>query len=323
MCCASHCRKVERTRARHEEARVARGDLSVATLTSHRKILDAIWRPAIGPLPFLGIRHSLLVRVVDHHRWSTKTYNNSISALRRAFELGFRDHPEKHNPALTLKSARISRKDRSRIDPFTVQDAERLIAAIHRNWGEVQGNYDEFRFFTGLRPSEQMALRVTDFDAAHGLLSVTKACVNSLQKDCTKTRDDRVVVLNPRAIEVLQRQLALLERMRSAGLVDHDFLFVDSSGQPIAFVRDASIRWRQTLRGLPIRYRRPYTARHTCVSWHLMTGSNPLWVAKQHGTACSRCCGSMRRGRRRRARPRGMRFARRCAYPIGKIRRLT
>jgi hypothetical protein len=28
----------------------------------------------------------------------------------------------------------------------------RAIAAIHRDWGEAQGNYDEFRFFTSLRP---------------------------------------------------------------------------------------------------------------------------------------------------------------------------
>jgi hypothetical protein len=35
--------------------------------------------------------------------------------------------------------------------------AETLMAALDRDWGEAQGNYDEFRFFTGLRPSEQIA----------------------------------------------------------------------------------------------------------------------------------------------------------------------
>ncbi|HVX91196.1 MAG TPA: hypothetical protein VHC20_06260 [Candidatus Paceibacterota bacterium] len=32
-----------------------------------------------------------------------------------------------------------------------------------------------------------------------------------------------------------------------------------------------------------MRYRKPYTARHTSVSWNLMRGKNPLWVAEQHG----------------------------------------
>jgi hypothetical protein len=42
-------------------------------------------------------------------------------------------------------------------------------------------------------------------------------------------------------------------------------------------------RWRKTLQSLKVRYRRPYTARQTSVSWSLMAGKNPLWVAKQHG----------------------------------------
>jgi len=64
-------------------------------------------------------------------------------------------------------STRICKKDRPEIDPFSIQDAETLIAALHRDWGEAQGNYDEFRSFTGLRPSEQIALMVTDYDPVH------------------------------------------------------------------------------------------------------------------------------------------------------------
>jgi integrase len=42
-------------------------------------------------------------------------------------------------------------------------------------------------------------------------------------------------------------------------------------------------RWRQTLKRLAIRYRKPYAARHSSVSWDLMLGHNPLYVAQQHG----------------------------------------
>jgi hypothetical protein len=58
-----------------------------------------------------------------------------------------------------------------------------LIAALHGDWGEAQGNYDELRFFTGLRPSEEIALVVTDYDAVHGVLSITKARVLGIDKD--------------------------------------------------------------------------------------------------------------------------------------------
>jgi len=148
----------------HEAARVTRGDLAPVTLASHRQILDCSWRPHFGRLPFLGIPHSMLIKIADAQRWSKKTYNNAVSALRRAFAFGYLDYPDRRDPAATLRCARIGKKERPRIDPFRIQDAEVLIAALHRDWGEVQGNYDESRFFTGLRPSEEIALAVTDYD---------------------------------------------------------------------------------------------------------------------------------------------------------------
>ena len=192
--------------------------------------------------------------------------------------------PDKHNPAYSLRSARIQKNDRTRIDLFRIQDAEALIAAIHRDWGEAQGNYDEFRFFTGLRPSEQIALLVTDFDAGSGTLKINKACVAGVDKDSTKTGEDRRITLSPRALDVLTRQLELREGLRLAGKIDHDRLFFKTTGGAIRILQYPRRRWRWTLlRNSGIRYRRPYCARHTSVSWDLMVGRNPLWVAKQHG----------------------------------------
>jgi len=280
---AQTCSEVFDAFLQHEATRVARGDLAPATLASHRQCLDHVWRPALGRLPFLGVRHSALVKVADSHAWKKNTYNNAVSALRRAFEFGYRDYPEKRDPAGAMKSARIGKKDRPVIDPFSIQEAQRLIAALHRDRGEAQGNYGEFRFFTGLLPSEQIALIVADYDAKHRTLSITKARVAGIDKDVTKTGNDRRIVLSPRAVAVLERQLALRERLRRAGRIDHEQLFFTATGAPIRRLHTTYSHWRATLRRLPIRYRKPYTARHSSVSWDLMIGRNPLWVAKQHG----------------------------------------
>jgi integrase len=229
------------------------------------------------------LRYSTLVKVADGHGWTKKTYNNAISALRRAFEFGFQDHPEHYNPAKALKSARINKKDRPKIDPFSIQDAETLIAAIHRDWGEAQGNYDEFRFFTGLRPSEQIALVVSDYDAVNGVLSITKARVSDVDRDRTKIAEDRRVVLNGRARAVLERQLRLREQLERAGRIHHQNLFFHADGGAIRRLYQVHRNWRLTLKRLAIRYRRPYTARHSSVSWDLMVGGNPMYVAQQHG----------------------------------------
>jgi integrase len=84
----------------------------------------------------------MLVKIADARQVRKKTYNNIVSVLRRAFEHGYRDHPERHNPARGLKTLRNRKKDRPPVDPFSIDDAEALIAAIHQDWGEAQSNYD-------------------------------------------------------------------------------------------------------------------------------------------------------------------------------------
>ncbi len=169
------------------------------------------------------------------------------------------------------------------INPFTIEEAETLIAAIHRDWGEAQGNYDEFRFFSGLRQSEQIALLVADYDRSHGTLQVTKSRTRRNDRDTTKTGESRIVELCPRAIAVLERQLAFRDRMKQSGRIDHDHLFVDRNGKPFVDIKNPYRRWRRTLSRLEIPYRKPYASRHSSVSWNLMIGRNPVRLAELHG----------------------------------------
>jgi integrase len=158
-----------------------------------------------------------------------------------------------------------------------------MIAAIHNDWGEAQGNYDEFRFFTGMRPSEQIALTIQDLDVKQGTLWVSKSKVYGVERDSTKTHQDRLIRLCPRAIAVAKRQLALYQRLRAEGLIRHNYLFFTASGDPIESLLYTADRWRSTLKRLPIRYRRPYCTRHSSVSWSLIAGKTPLYVSRQHG----------------------------------------
>lgn len=90
--------------------------------------------------------------------------------------------------------------------------------------------------------------------------------------------------LNPRALAVLKRQLALHAKLKLAGKIQHDELFFKENGEPIRSLQHPWRNWRHTLQvTLKGRYREPNNARHPSVSWNLMVGKNPLWVAKQHG----------------------------------------
>ncbi len=90
-------------------------------------------------------------------------------------------------------------------------------------------------------------------------------------------------MLCPRAIAVLERHLKVRERWSRAGLIHHEHLFFTEEGIPIRDAKYPYGPWLSTLRRLAILYRKSHAARHTSVSWNLMVGHNPLWVAKQHG----------------------------------------
>jgi hypothetical protein len=59
---------------------------------------------------------------------------------------------------------------------------------------------------------------------------------------------------------------------------------VKDNGDPIRNLQYAWVRCKRSLNiTLTGRYREPYNARHSSVSWNVMVGKNPLSVAKQHG----------------------------------------
>src|SRR5882724_12023015 len=89
----------------HCAARFARGDMAAVTLSTYRRVLNGVWRPAIGQSLFHQVTYSKLVEIADTRPWSKKTYNNAISILRRAFDFGYCNHPEQHNPARSLRGA--------------------------------------------------------------------------------------------------------------------------------------------------------------------------------------------------------------------------
>jgi integrase len=281
---ARTCGEVFDAFLRHCEMRVANNDMAYSTLNGYQKILKRSWRPKLGKRSFKSVVYSELAELAGAQGWKTKkTYNNGISPLRCAFEFGYKDHPDKPNPAAGLDTFRLTKRDCPKIDPFTIQEAETLILGIHVEWGEAIGNFDEFRFFTALRQSEEISLRVQDCDLVKGTIRIHQVVVLGRDKDRPKNNEERIVELCPRALAVLTRQLALRKQYVSAGKINHDFVFFKEDGDPIRCLKYVYTRWVFVVEKLSVRYRQPYNARHTFVSWNLMLGKNLLWCSQQFG----------------------------------------
>jgi len=102
----------------------------------------------------------------------------------------------------------------------------------------------------GLRPSEEIALVLSDLDLVNGIVSVNTARVAGVDRDKTKTSEDRRVQLCPRALSVLQRQLRLRSGLEAAGRIHHDHVFFQENGAPFSNLQYPGVRWRKTLQAL-------------------------------------------------------------------------
>lgn len=261
------------------------GELAHSTRESYRKILKRHWRPRFGKREFLNIKASELKTFIGSAVWdSKKTRNNVVSVGRRVFEFGYDDHPTLDNPAERLKSLRVQKP---KPDPFTLKEAEAIIAGVRKDWGTDDADYVEFQFFAGARPSETIMANWPRYDHAKGVLRISEARVMGQDKNTTKTSTERDVELNPRARKILIRRLKIYKAHALAAPIErpitHERIFTIEGGAEYHDLQRPWKRWAFTLKRLGIRYREPYQARHTSVTWNLMIGKNLLWVAENHG----------------------------------------
>ncbi len=137
-----------------------------------------------------------------------------------------------------------------------------------------------FWFWTGLRPSELIALDWSDIDFVHGKIRVNKAITQAAcEAEPPKTEaGDRFVDLLPPALEALeaQKQFTFLsgeeifQNPRTMERWDGD--------QPIR-----KTMWVYALKRAGVRYRYPYQCRHSFATMMLDAGENIRWISAQLG----------------------------------------
>jgi integrase len=258
-----------------------------STIYSYTRINKARWRDALGERPLASVSAAWLAELVAEQEFATpKSYNNALMCLKCTFAHAAKmkpaPFPRAENPAAELEYLQLH----AEVDPKMVYDlesAERLLAELLEDWGEGWANFFEFSFFGGgMRPSEQVALEWSDFDASKGEILVERARVMGRAKAKTKNGPKRWVKLSPRALEVLERQ------RKRTGKLPHQRIFAHDDGKPIHDRESPWKRWyethmRVTKEDPAFHYRPPYAARHSSVTWHLDMGKADRWVARQHG----------------------------------------
>jgi len=209
---------------------------------------------------------------------TAKTVRNILIPLRAILNEAINDDIIQRNPLDRVILARVINKKTIKSDyvpdPFDINE----INAILDNAEGQARNLFQFSYFTGLRPSELIALEWQDIDWINGLVRVSRAVVEKQEK-CTKTEaGERDVLLLPPALEALQKQKSYT--FMAGKRIFHN----PRTNKP--WETHGQIRktcWCYILKKAGVRYRNPYQTRHTYASMMLSAGENMLWLAKQMG----------------------------------------
>ena len=142
----------------------------------------------------------------------------------------------------------------------------------------IHAAYFEFAFFTGMRPSEMLALRWEDVDFPSRYARVSKARSKGRLNHRTKVAEVRDVLLNERALHALQT-------VKPYTYLAGECIFTSPRNLDEAFKTEKSQRniFTRMLKKLGIRHRKAYNTRHTYATMLLMAGVNVQFVANQLG----------------------------------------
>lgn len=139
-------------------------------------------------------------------------------------------------------------------------------------------NLIQVAFWSGLRTSEQIALRWQDVELEQNRVFVKQAHVRGQLKETKTKSGKREVALQPQTKEALLNQLNFTGKL-------NETVFHDPRTQK-PWKNDQPIRknvWTPALKKAGIKYRTPYQTRRTFASTLLSRGENPPWVAQQMG----------------------------------------
>lgn len=250
-------------------------ELSSTTLTEYENALARYFLPVYGDRPIRSITYEeLALYMAGLDIRAAKTFNNIMTPLRGVFEYAMRTGKVTTDVTRDIKSRR---GQKPLPDPLTTEEVELVLDHVLSKYGAQWHNYFEFAFFSGCRPSEQIALLWTSMDMRQGQARIERARVRATDKD-TKTHTARDINLLTRAMKAVTRQ-----KQHSFLANEHVFLnpvtgerFTDTSA-PMDLV------WRPTLRALGIRHRDARQTRHTYATMCLMAGMNPAYVSRQMG----------------------------------------
>jgi integrase len=236
-------------------------DESRRTQTSYLNNYWSEW----GDFPVDAIQYDDILPLSNLEK-APKTIKHILSAGSGVFQLAIKSGYRTDNPARVL--ATEVKLDERTIDPFTREERDAILDSLDAH----QHLFYSLRFYCGLRPSECIALRWSDY--RNGELHITKGRVRGNESTTTKNRRQRLVPVHPHVKKILEQTPRQLH---------DDHIIISRENTAYSNGTTLSKAFSNRLELLGIRWRSPYNVRHTAATMMLEAGMKPAYCAKVLG----------------------------------------
>lgn len=255
--------------------KIAEGELEATTLKEYRNTMRRYFLPALGEKDIARIDYEELALLLASHKITNpKTFNNAMTPLRRVFAYARKTRKVAVDITADIDCRKV--QDPTKPDPLELDEIELVLDYLRQKRDDRWLNYFEFAFFTGMRPSELIALKWENVDFRRGKVRVDAARVRAVDKG-VKTKRSRDVDLQTRALAALTRQKK--HTFMANGLVFNN----PETGERLFDTQPPVKVFHDALRAQGIRGRDARQTRHTFATMCLHAQMNPAYVSRQMG----------------------------------------
>lgn len=241
----------------------------------YEKIVRHYLMPYFEEIPFSYFKPMFIKKFLAHMQsrvnpkgdpLSSKTINNVFIPLRAIVRDAIAEYEfDLVDPFIKLK---MPKKQKVKINPLTKEEW----SAVHEHMNEWYRPYFKLALCTGLRTSEQIALKWSAIDDNYIHIELSRVPTGEKKELKTASSNRRIEIRGP-IRKILEEQKEL-----SKGY-DSEYVFLNTFGG-LAHRNQLYCIWKQALERAGVEHRRMYETRHTFASWALAAGEQPSWVAR-------------------------------------------
>ena len=250
-------------------------DLALGTRKKYQALRSQLFSQLGNKPADLKLDDVLKVKNWLSENFASVTAKDKICILQATWDWGIKHKLIGENPWEEIKFKKELKK---RPQPFTLSEMQQILEAF-RNQHPYYADFVEFRFSTGTRTGELIALEWGDISEDCRRITIVRSFNSSTQelKPAKKEKIRSFTPPNNIFILLQRRKESLAERLPT------DLVFPAPQGGYLSARNFCKRQWKPVLESLGIDYRRPYNTRHTLASHALNQGMSIVDLASLLG----------------------------------------